>query len=100
MGIRVMLATDDDLLAQAEAWKRGGRGVALATVVETWGSAPRPVGARADAQANVRTWAAPPLHVALCSADASALAGAHCEGLALAAAHDSFWHVHRAVFAN
>lgn len=39
-----MLSTDDDLLATAEAWKRDGRGVALATVVDTWGSAPRPVG--------------------------------------------------------
>lgn len=39
-----MPSTDDDLLATAEAWKRDGRGVALATVVDTWGSAPRPVG--------------------------------------------------------
>lgn len=34
-----------DPLALAEAWTRAGRAVALATVVETWGSAPRPVGA-------------------------------------------------------
>ena len=33
-----------DVLAAAEGWRHDGRGVALATVVETWGSAPRPVG--------------------------------------------------------
>ncbi|MCX5578386.1 XdhC family protein [Kaistia terrae] len=33
-----------DVLAIAEDWLRAGRAVALATVVETWGSAPRPVG--------------------------------------------------------
>src|SRR5205085_10956446 len=39
-----MLARDDDILKAAEDWRRQGRGVALATVVETWGSAPRAVG--------------------------------------------------------
>src|SRR5580704_11220223 len=39
-----MLSTDNDILKAAEAWRRAGRSVALATVVETWGSAPRPVG--------------------------------------------------------
>ena len=39
-----MLSTDDDILNRAESWRRDGKGVAIATVVETWGSAPRPVG--------------------------------------------------------
>jgi xanthine/CO dehydrogenase XdhC/CoxF family maturation factor len=39
-----MLSRDDDILKAAEDWTRAGRGVALATVVQTWGSAPRPVG--------------------------------------------------------
>lgn len=33
-----------DPLTIAEDWRSEGRKVALATVVETWGSAPRPVG--------------------------------------------------------
>ena len=33
-----------DPLQLAEQWMREGRPVALATVIETWGSAPRPVG--------------------------------------------------------
>jgi xanthine/CO dehydrogenase XdhC/CoxF family maturation factor len=37
-------ADDRDPLHVAETWRRAGRDVALATVIETWGSAPRPVG--------------------------------------------------------
>ncbi|MTI00275.1 XdhC family protein [Roseibium sp. RKSG952] len=33
-----------DILATAESWAKAGRAIALATVTETWGSAPRPVG--------------------------------------------------------
>lgn len=39
-----MLDRDEDILQAAQDWRRAGRGVALATVVETWGSAPRPAG--------------------------------------------------------
>ncbi|MCY1668825.1 XdhC family protein [Rhizobium sp. SL86] len=38
-----MTGTIDPLLT-AEGWRRDGRNVALATVIETWGSAPRPAG--------------------------------------------------------
>ena len=36
---------ETDPIEAALAWHRAGKGAALATVVETWGSAPRPVGA-------------------------------------------------------
>jgi xanthine/CO dehydrogenase XdhC/CoxF family maturation factor len=39
-----MFAREDDVLDAAARWRREVRGVALATVVDTWGSAPRPVG--------------------------------------------------------
>jgi len=35
-----------DLLTQAVRWRDAGRKVALATVVQTWGSSPRPVGSQ------------------------------------------------------
>lgn len=36
----------DNILATVAEWRRGGKGVALATVVSTWGSSPRPVGSQ------------------------------------------------------
>ena len=35
---------EDDVLDQASRWRSEGKGVALATVVSTWGSSPRPAG--------------------------------------------------------
>lgn len=39
-----MNAAHDQIIEQALAWVDAGKGAALATVVQTWGSAPRPVG--------------------------------------------------------
>ena len=53
-----MLARDEDILKAAEDWRKAGRGVALATVVETRGSAPRPVGSHMviDNEGHVVGW--------------------------------------------
>ena len=37
---------EDDVLDEAGRWRDEGRKVALATVVTTWGSSPRPVGSQ------------------------------------------------------
>jgi xanthine dehydrogenase accessory factor len=40
-----MDSVDIEVLRTAEAWRKSGRKVALGTIVKTWGSAPRPIGA-------------------------------------------------------
>ena len=49
-----MAASDHTILAEAASWLSAGRKVALATVVETWGSAPQPIGSQLviDAEGN------------------------------------------------
>ncbi len=41
-----MSVVDASVLSQASAWAEEGRQVALATVIQTWGSAPQPVGSQ------------------------------------------------------
>lgn len=41
-----MTGADDDILAAALSWHEEGRRIALATVVQTWGSAPQPTGSQ------------------------------------------------------
>ncbi|CAG0944420.1 GTPase ArgK [Gammaproteobacteria bacterium] len=45
------LVTDDEIFAQLARWRAEGRGVALATVVKTWGSSPRPEGSHLAVEA-------------------------------------------------
>ena len=40
-----MDSVDIEVLRTAEAWRKSGNRVALGTIVKTWGSAPRPIGA-------------------------------------------------------
>ena len=41
-----MSAGDPSIIPKALAWRDEGRSVALATVIQTWGSAPQPVGSQ------------------------------------------------------
>ncbi|MDG2186811.1 MAG: XdhC family protein [Hyphomicrobiales bacterium] len=41
-----MLSNDIDILNIANKWKNLGKKVAIATVIQTWGSAPRGVGSK------------------------------------------------------
>jgi xanthine/CO dehydrogenase XdhC/CoxF family maturation factor len=42
----VSMGDNEEILQQAADWRGAGKGVALATVVSTWGSSPRPVGSK------------------------------------------------------
>lgn len=45
-GTRDHLTDFDDVLERAAEWRGSGRGVAVVTVISTWGSSPRPVGSQ------------------------------------------------------
>lgn len=39
-----MASDADEIFSHVERWRAAGQGIALATVVQTWGSSPRPEG--------------------------------------------------------
>jgi xanthine/CO dehydrogenase XdhC/CoxF family maturation factor len=41
-----MIGSDTDILRTALSWQKQGRKVAIATVIQTWGSAPQPTGSQ------------------------------------------------------
>jgi xanthine/CO dehydrogenase XdhC/CoxF family maturation factor len=49
-----MITDTEDILTTAGRWAAEGETVALATVVETWGSSPRPAGSRLAVTASGR----------------------------------------------
>lgn len=49
-----MITDTEDILATAGQWVAEGETVAVATVVETWGSSPRPAGSRLAVTASGR----------------------------------------------
>lgn len=49
-----MMQDHDRVLEQAAQWRGEGAGVALATVTDTWGSAPRPAGSQLAVHADGR----------------------------------------------
>jgi xanthine/CO dehydrogenase XdhC/CoxF family maturation factor len=42
----IVISDIEQILVEAAKWRRSGRGVALATVISTWGSSPRPIGSK------------------------------------------------------
>lgn len=46
MTTATITAAHEDIPGQLAAWREAGRRCAVATVVETWGSAPRPAGSQ------------------------------------------------------
>ncbi|MBS28766.1 MAG: xanthine dehydrogenase [Alphaproteobacteria bacterium] len=44
--IDLQVLDHDEVLERAAAWHQSGKNVAIATVVSTWGSSPRPVGSQ------------------------------------------------------
>ena len=44
--VEKLMISSEEVMGQAAGWRDAGKGVAIATVVNTWGSSPRPIGSQ------------------------------------------------------
>ncbi len=86
----------DAVLAQAAAWKAAGKGVAIATVVRTWGSSPRPAGSKLavdDTGAFVGSVSGGCIEAAVITAALDVIAGAPAQRLGFGVIDAAAWEV-------
>lgn len=87
---------DRDVIAIAEQWLQQGRRIAIATVVETWGSAPRPVGSQLvvdDAGAFEGSVSGGCVEGAVVAEAADVIASGHSRLMSFGVADETAWQV-------
>lgn len=92
----IVPGSGDDVLAAAARWKEEGREIALATVVATWGSSPRPVGSQlaVDSEGNFSgSVSAGCVESAVVEAAADVIAEGKAKLLEFGIADDQAWEV-------
>ena len=86
----------DDVLSIALNWRKAGQAAALATVVETWGSAPRPAGSQLACNARgqfVGSVSGGCVEVAVIEAAQEVMAGGPARVLEFGVSDDQAWSV-------
>ncbi|SHF28903.1 XdhC and CoxI family protein [Kaistia soli DSM 19436] len=87
---------DRDVIEIAEQWLHQGRRIAIATVVETWGSAPRPVGSQLvvdDAGAFEGSVSGGCVEGAVIAEAADVIASGHSRVMSFGVADETAWQV-------
>jgi xanthine dehydrogenase accessory factor len=86
----------EDVLEQAAAWRAQGHAMALATVIETWGSSPRPAGSQLavnERGAFVGSVSGGCIEAAVVRAALDTMAGGLARRLAFGVSHEDAWEV-------
>ena len=91
-----MSSNSVEVLRQAQAWREEGLGVALATVLQTWGSSPRPAGSQLacnDRQAFVGSVSGGCLEGAVIEEAQQVIADGRPRVVEFGVTHDRAWEV-------